>query len=332
MKLKISGIIILMALLIAATVWLCRPRENTSLNKGEDSIKTTDYNTATTSDKAANNTTATSRELENSKKQQDEQTNSNFKSNLIMPGVWEIIDRTTDSSNSVDIYLVEGTEKALVIDAGVSGSDLAGYIKTLTDKPLELVLTHGHPDHVASAYQFNKVYMSSRDFDIAKYTIHYNTFESSGYKDLKGGEIFNLGGCKLEVLALPGHTPGSMVLLDRERQILFTGDAIGSGSLWMQLPESSSVKEFRDEIRKFEKNIAGLNDLKVYLGHGCMMGGKKIDKNYITDTRITAEKIVSGEIKGKPSGRQDYPGSVSASYGQMTDFLYLPEKVLKNGN
>ncbi len=244
----------------------------------------------------------------------------------ITTGVWEITDGTAESPDFVDIYLVEGSVKALVIDAGISGSDLSGYIRTLTKKPVELALTHGHYDHIASALQFEKVYMSSKDFDLIKPYTPFKDFESSGIKDLKGGEIFDLGGCKLEVIALPGHTPGSVVLLDRERQLLFAGDAMGSASLWMQLPESGTVEEFRDEMRKFEKSLESLTDLKPYLGHNCLMG-RKPDNAYITDTRIAAEKIVSGELTGVPTERNEFPGAVTVSWGQMTDFLYRPEKI-----
>lgn len=258
------------------------------------------------------------------------QSSTIFKAHAILPGVWDITDGTPEKPEYVDIFLVTGTERALVIDAGGSGEDLAGFVKTLTDKPVDLVLTHGHGDHVAAAGQFDKVFLSSKDFDLIRPYTPYDDFHSSGILDLKGGEVFDLGGCKLEVLALPGHTKGSMVLLDRERQLLFAGDAMGSGSLWMQLAESTSVEEFRDEMRKLEKSLEGLNDLKPYLGHYCLMGTKP-DKNYIADTRITAEKIVSGELVGTPSGRADFPGSVTTSQGEMTDFLYRPEKILKKG-
>ena len=254
-----------------------------------------------------------------------------FNSSIIMPGVWEITDGTAGSPSFVDIYLVEGNDKALVIDAGVSGSDLSGYIRTLTKKPVELALTHGHHDHVAAAFQFEKVYMSSKDFGLIKPHTPFKDFESSGIKDLKGGEVFDLGGCKLEVITLPGHTPGSVVLLDRERQLLFAGDAMGSASLWLQLPQSSTVEEFRDEIRKFEKSLESLAELKPYLGHSCLMG-RKPDKEYITDTRIAAEKIVSGELIGVPTERKEFPGAVTVPWGQMADFLYRPEKILKGGN
>ena len=49
------------------------------------------------------------------------------------------------------MYLVEGTEKAALIDTGYGVGNLKGYIKTLTEKPLIVLITHGHLDHVAGA-------------------------------------------------------------------------------------------------------------------------------------------------------------------------------------
>ena len=250
---------------------------------------------------------------------------SNFTSSQIMPGVWDIVDIVPQFATNVDIYVVEGKDRALVIDAGGSGSDLPAYVQTLTDKPLDLLITHGHGDHTAAAAQFDSVYMSSKDFDLIRPYVPFSDFASSGIKDLKGGDIFDLGGVSLEVLALPGHTPGSVIVLDRERQLLFGGDAMGSGSLWMQLPESGSVEAYIDEIRAVEESVAGLDGLKLLLGHSCMMG-RYADAGYITDTRIAAEKILSGEI-GEPSDKTDFPGAYTASYGQMTEFRYRPEKV-----
>ena len=63
--------------------------------------------------------------------------------------------------------------------------------------------------------------------------------------------------------------------------------------------------------------------LHIYLGHNCLMG-KKPDRNYITDARIVAEKVLSGDITGTPTDRADFPGAVFCSYGQVTEFLYPP--------
>ena len=56
-------------------------------------------------------------------------------------------------------YLAEGEEKAVLIDTGCGLGDLRSYVKSLTDKPITVLLTHGHLDHAPGAVQFEKVYM-----------------------------------------------------------------------------------------------------------------------------------------------------------------------------
>ena len=246
-----------------------------------------------------------------------------------MPGVWDITDGLEVEKPFVNMFLLEGTEKALLIDAGVSNDDLKGFVRTLTDKPIQLVITHGHGDHTACVNQFDEVYMSGKDVETFASAPEFSE-DSFKFTDLKGGELFDLGGCKIEVIAFPGHTPGSLLLLDYGRQLLFASDSMGSGALWMHMPYCSSVEEYVQEIRRIEKLVEGMDALKLYVGHHCLMEPKP-DKQYITDTRIAAEGIVSGEITGvKAEDSPEYAGALSASYGQMTNFLYRVEKIHRN--
>lgn len=151
---------------------------------------------------------------------------------LLIPGVWEITDKPDGINPYVDMYLIEGSHRALLVDAGDSNGDLMGYLRKLTDKPIDLLITHGHGDHVAGMAQFEKVYMSHKDIGILNTFTGFNV-DKSMVVDLHDREIFDLGHCKIEVIMLPGHTYGSVVLLDRERQLLFTSDSLGSGTIWM---------------------------------------------------------------------------------------------------
>lgn len=145
-----------------------------------------------------------------------------YSSILIEPGVYLITDYNFDS-----MYLIVGTQKAILLDTGMGTGDLKGFVSELTDKPIEVVISHAHPDHILQANQFDKVYMSDKEKEIVK-ILNINV-DVSGFIDIKEGDRFDLGGRIIEVIELPGHTPGSIVLLDRENRLLFTGDAIGSG-------------------------------------------------------------------------------------------------------
>lgn len=103
------------------------------------------------------------------------------------------------------MFLLKGTERALLIDTGVGMTDLKKLISWLTPLPYDVVLTHGHPDHIGGAAQFEEVYIHEKDEDslkpinydrIADYVELWEIWEltmcmtvalriSSGYKDAK---------------------------------------------------------------------------------------------------------------------------------------------------
>ena len=60
------------------------------------------------------------------------------------------------------MYLLEGDEKALLLDTGYGTGTLRAFVENLTDKPVIVANTHYHPDHAGGNGEFEKVYMSCR--------------------------------------------------------------------------------------------------------------------------------------------------------------------------
>ncbi|MDO5110342.1 MAG: MBL fold metallo-hydrolase, partial [Erysipelotrichaceae bacterium] len=155
------------------------------------------------------------------------------------------------------MYLVIGKERALLIDTGTGTFDLKGLVKQLTDKPYDVILTHGHVDHAGGMDQFEKVMIHKNDIGMAKSLSHKERlgyavtlhsmdrdeayeFSPSQVREWKSvpefvtvdeGDVIELGDRKLEIFFTPGHTPGSICLLDRKNRIHFSGDACNINTL-----------------------------------------------------------------------------------------------------
>jgi hydroxyacylglutathione hydrolase len=101
------------------------------------------------------------------------------------------------------LYLVEGSNKALLIDAGTNIKDLDKIVGSITKKPVTLVATHVHPDHTgASIDVFPEILINPGDtVNIPRMMPTYK----GTVKFLKDGQIFDLGGRTLEVVFTPAH-------------------------------------------------------------------------------------------------------------------------------
>ena len=138
-----------------------------------------------------------------------------------------------DAGNS-SFYVVEGEEKAAVIDTGITaGAKILPVIRELTDKPLLLVITHAHPDHMYHIDEFDEVYMCHEEKKMDPETLVMLTAGKlkpwEEIHDIRTDSVISLGGTELTICQAPGHTPGSVVVLETKQNYLFTGDAIGSG-------------------------------------------------------------------------------------------------------
>ena len=149
----------------------------------------------------------------------------------------------------VRCFLIEGDYNALLIDCGWGG-DLRQVCSQLTSLPIQLVVTHADVDHAGTA-------------------------EFPTYVALKGnarktcplweGEVLEVGDYRLEVILIPGHTPGSIALLDREKRILFSGDTVSEELIYMY-GKNRSMEAYAASLEK----LWALRDCfdRIFPAHG----------------------------------------------------------------
>lgn len=189
------------------------------------------------------------------------------------------------------LYLLEGTDKAILIDAGTKITDLDKIVASITKKQIMLVATHVHPDHTGSTINyFPEIYINPADtMAIAKWMPDY----SGKIIPLKDHDIIDLGGRQLEVIFTPAHTPDSITFIDKDAHYGFSGDSFGSGTLLLELNFSTLIATCQKIKEIMEKQ-----DIKfLYPGH---FNGTNVEtKQRIEDLITLSKEVLSGNVKGK---------------------------------
>lgn len=212
-------------------------------------------------------------------------------------------------------YVVEGNDRAAVIDTGITpGEQILPVVRRLTDKPLVLAVTHAHVDHMHHMDEFDTVYMSRREFEMSEEMLTLmmagKQLKLSETIDIRTGSGIDLGGEVLEVCEVPGHTPGSVVFLAREQNLLFTGDAIGSGyGVWMQVPCAAPLEEYRDALIHLLRWLVERGGrMRFYGGHQMQQflstavpSYNPLNLGLLADLIDLVDQLIRGEIVGRPS-------------------------------
>mgnify|MGYP004632982241 CR=1 FL=1 len=201
--------------------------------------------------------------------------------------VFETWDYTT-------MYLLEGDDKAILIDTGTKCAGLDKIVKRVTNKPFEVVVTHAHPDHAGCIGYFDEVWIHPYDSVlISEYCKDYK----GEILDLSDGQVFDLGNRKLEVALMPGHTPGSVVLLDKAQGDCYSGDAFGSGEVWLQCVPMSPFSIFNQSCLKIEKMMLDGTISKIWCGHYPYFKSF-LGVEYIQKMIALSRRLMNGDQKG----------------------------------
>jgi glyoxylase-like metal-dependent hydrolase (beta-lactamase superfamily II) len=170
-------------------------------------------------------------------------------------------------SDAVDAYLVIGEERAVMVDTLMTLTGLYARARALTLLPIDVVIAHGHPDHCGKGTSEFKdagctVYLDGRDEKVIR-EMGFAVYPEGFFTDLRTVERFDLGSMALEVISLPGHTPGSVMLLDRQRQRLYSSDTLGSGAIWMQLDHSRPLHEYAANLAEVYAGLKQMENLVI---------------------------------------------------------------------
>lgn len=202
-----------------------------------------------------------------------------------------------DQFCSLRMYFVVGSERALLIDTGYGLNDYRPLLREITDKPILVVDTHGDIDHVTGNYLFDEVHISVHDFrDLPvgdnreirrmmyeQYTPYFKMEENmpfeewmthsvmdTKYRLIDEGFVFDLGDRKLEVIAVPGHTPGSIALLEKNSGYLFSGDLINGPCIVLMDLDTRTCDPLLVSLYSFRKLINRINEIKQVFPCHCM--------------------------------------------------------------
>ena len=198
----------------------------------------------------------------------------------INENTWRIED------SGVRFFLLAGKERAALIDSGMTVRNAKEIAEGLTDLPLVLLNTHADPDHIGSNGEFASFYMHPDEED------NYRGHGGKGVLlPVLEGDILDLGGRELEVIELPGHTPGSIAWLDSQTKALISGDPIQNGRIFMFGPH-----------RNLENYVKSLEHLAAFHGryreiwpsHSTFPAEKGTEEAVYG----YAKQILSGEARG----------------------------------
>ncbi len=224
-------------------------------------------------------------------------------------------------------FLVEGSERAVMIDTGIGVGNMGQLIHELTRLPVTVVTSHAHWDHVGGNRWFADVRAPvgaqvalragwddermRRALDSSQLSgslpegtdpAHAAIPPLSDVETIADGDVLELGGRMLEVMAAPGHASELIVLLDRANGILFGTDAVYAAGLYAQMADSD-LDVYLATLRRLSALVPELR--VVYSSHGTVPFAPEL---ILRMTRAMEEVIAGRPADGNEAGgmRHDF--------------------------
>lgn len=214
--------------------------------------------------------------------------------------------------------LLVGSDRAALIDTGCGIGDLRSAVEAVTDKPVVVINTHTHPDHVGGNRQFEDIAMFDHPLArrLCEIGVHHEIleneivaehlvtgswprgFDPEGFsippfpvsRWLRPGDRIDLGDRDLLVIHTPGEAPDHISLLDRTDRLLFCGDILLHGPVWTHL-EGGSLDDLVTSYRTLMEYIDDFDHLMPAHNEPWL------DKELLPASLAGAEQVVSGQAE-----------------------------------
>jgi len=217
-------------------------------------------------------------------------------------------------------YLIIGSESALLFDSGNGIGDIKAIVDQLTDKPVRVLNSHSHFDHIGGNHQFEEILSPSTQFSLENSAgndseqvkteasaealckglpegVTEETHRIKPYSitaAVKDGDSIDLGSRKLNLLHIPGHTNDSVALLDEEAGLLWTGDSFYAGPIWLYFPETdlAAYKKSLDRLVQLVPELTAL--LPAH-------NTPKVNPAMLLEAQKAFELVLQGQAKPVPT-------------------------------
>lgn len=185
----------------------------------------------------------------------------------------------------VRFFLLVGEEKAALIDSGANCPEAKKLAETLTDKPILLINTHGDGDHVSGTGDFAEIHMHPSDYENCGVGVR---FPQTALVAIGDGDEIELGDRLLKIIHIPGHTSGSVAILDVKNRVLYAGDSVQKGHIFM-----FGNKREPDRYEESLEKLIGLKDEYdvIYASHDEF----RLPGDYAPKVKESWQKVRNGE-------------------------------------
>lgn len=257
-------------------------------------------------------------------------------------------DENGNMNNPSSIYFVDEGDHVLIVDGGnpiwnnqTLSEDAQIIVEAMcSGKDVDVVFTHGHYDHLGllwsetiinsnSNIHLNKIYIEERDNIDNQYNVLYAKTALGKYGDkvqpIKAGDSFTSGNYTYETKSLKGHTNGSIAIINKEKNVIFTGDGIGSGFVWLVWDNiDNCLADYKKEVIELKEVVKSMGNPHILAGHrwqqfwdGNELSPGELDEQYLDGMLTILDALCEGTAKTEPYALRNPATDLKVTYGDL---------------